>query len=166
MANGAAKTNEPIREGLVAMLGPIIDTIIICTMTALAIIITGVWKHTDADGITLTAEAFDQVIPFGSYLLTICVSFFALSTMFAYPYYGSKSLGFVVGAKYQHWYHYAVVALVVVGAVAQLDVIVSFCDLTFALMAFPTMISAILLSGKVRVAALDYFRRYKAGEFD
>ncbi|HKJ42256.1 MAG TPA: alanine/glycine:cation symporter family protein, partial [Sunxiuqinia sp.] len=166
MAHGAAKTNEPIREGLVAMLGPIIDTIIICTMTALAIIITGVWKHTDADGITLTAEAFDQVIPFGSYLLTICVSFFALSTMFAYPYYGSKSLGFVVGAKYQHWYHYAVVVLVVVGAVAELDVIVSFCDLTFALMAFPTMISAILLSGKVRVAALDYFRRYKAGAFD
>lgn len=166
MAHGAAKTNEPIREGLVAMLGPIIDTIIICTMTALAIIITGVWKHTDADGITLTAEAFDQVIPFGSYLLTICVSFFALSTMFAYPYYGSKSLSYVAGAKYQHWYHYAVVVLIVVGAVADLDVIVSFCDLTFALMAFPTMISAILLSGKVRVAAKDYFRRYKAGEFE
>ena len=165
MAHGAAKTNEPIREGLIAMLGPIIDTIIICTMTALAIIITGVWKHADADGITLTAEAFDKAIPFGSYLLTVCVSFFALSTMFAYPYYGSKSLGFVVGTKYQHLYHYAVVVLIVVGAVAQLDVIVSFCDLTFALMAFPTMLSTILLSGRVRVAAKDYFRRYKAGEF-
>lgn len=159
MAHGAAKTNEPIREGLVAMLGPIIDTIIICTMTALAIIITGVWKNSDADGITLTAEAFDQAIPYGSYLLTICVSFFALSTMFAFPYYGSKCLGFIAGVKYQHWYHYAVVLLVVVGAVTQLKVVVSFFDLSFALMAFPTMISAILLSGKIRAASKDYFQR-------
>ena len=166
MAHGAAKTNEPIREGLVAMLGPIIDTIIICTMTALAIIITGVWKNSEADGITLTAQAFDQVIPFGSYLLTICVSFFALSTMFAFPYYGSKALGFITSADHQHWYHYAAIVLIVVGAVSQLDVIISFLDLAFALMAFPTMISAILLSGRVRSAAKDYFRRYKAGEFN
>lgn len=165
MAHGAAKTNEPIREGLVAMLGPIIDTIIICTMTALAIIITGVWKHSEADGITLTAEAFEQVIPYGSYLLTICVSFFALSTMFAFPYYGSKCLSFVAGARYQNWYHYAVVVLVVVGAVAQLKVVVSFFDLAFALMAFPTMISAILLSGHVKKAARVYFKKLELKEF-
>ncbi len=165
MAHGAAKTNEPIREGLVAMLGPIIDTIIICTMTALAIIITGVWKHSEADGITLTAEAFEQVIPYGSYLLTICVSFFALSTMFAFPYYGSKCLSFVAGARYQNWYHYAVVVLVVVGAVAQLKVVVSFFDLAFALMAFPTMISAILLSGHVKKAARVYFKKLELKQF-
>lgn len=164
MAHGAAKTNEPIREGLVAMFGPIIDTIIICTMTALSIIITGVWKFTDANGITLTARAFEEVIPFGGYLLAICVIFFSLSTMFAFPYYGSKCLSFVAGAKYQDWYHYAFVILVVVGAVSQLRVVVSFFDLAFALMAFPTMISAILLSGKVRTASKDYFRRLKAGE--
>ncbi|MGQ7870988.1 alanine/glycine:cation symporter family protein [Sunxiuqinia sp. sy24] len=161
MAHGAAKTNEPIREGLVAMLGPIIDTIIVCTMTALAIIITGVWKHSDSNGITLTAEAFDQVIPFGSYILTICVIFFALSTMFAFPYYGSKCLGFVAGARYQNWYHYAVVILVVIGSVSQLQVVVSFLDLAFAMMAFPTMISAILLSGRVREAAKVYFKQLK-----
>lgn len=165
MAHGAAKTNEPIREGLVAMLGPIIDTIIVCTMTALAIIITGVWKHSEADGITLTAEAFDQVIPYGSYLLTICVSFFALSTMFAFPYYGSKCLSFVAGAQYQKWYHYAVVILVVVGSVSQLQVVVSFLDLSFALMAFPTMISAILLSGHVRKAAREYFKKLELKQF-
>jgi AGCS family alanine or glycine:cation symporter len=165
MAHGAAKTNEPIREGLVAMLGPVIDTIIVCTMTALAIIITGVWTHSSSDGITLTAEAFDDAIPFGSYLLVVCVTFFSLSTLFAFPYYGSKCLSFVAGAQYQHWYHYVVVVLVVVGAMAQMTVIISFFDFAFALMAFPTMISAILLSGKVRVAAADYFRRYKNGEF-
>ncbi len=165
MAHGAAKTNEPIREGLVAMLGPIIDTIIICTMTALAIIITGVWKHSEADGITLTAEAFEQVIPYGSYLLTICVSFFALSTMFAFPYYGSKCLSFVAGARYQNWYHYAVVVLVVVGAVAQLKVVVSFFDLAFALMAFPTMISAVLLSGHVKKASRVYFKKLELKQF-
>ncbi len=165
MAHGAAKTNEPIREGLVAMLGPIIDTIIVCTMTALAIIITGVWTHSSSDGITLTAEAFDDIIPFGSYLLVVCVIFFSLSTMFAFPYYGSKCLSFVAGAQYQHWYHYVVVVLIVVGAMSQMTVIISFFDFAFALMAFPTMISAILLSGKVRVAAADYFRRYKKGEF-
>jgi len=165
MAHGAAKTGEPIREGLVAMLGPIIDTIIVCTMTALAIIITGVWKHSDADGITLTAEAFDQAIPFGSYILTLCVSFFALSTLFAFPYYGSKCMGFLFGAKYQNIYHYIVVVLVVVGAVARMQVVVSFFDLAFALMAFPNMFSAILLSGKVRVAAKDYFTRLKNDKF-
>lgn len=165
MAHGAAKTNEPIREGLVAMLGPIIDTIIVCTMTALAIIITGVWTHSSSDGITLTAEAFNDVIPFGSVLLFVCVLFFSLSTMFAFPYYGSKCLGFVAGAKFGHWYNYLVVVLIVVGAAAQMDVIVSFFDLAFALMAFPTMISAILLSGKVRAASKDYFQRYKRGDF-
>lgn len=165
MAHGAAKTNEPIREGLVAMLGPIIDTIIICTMTALAIIITGVWKHSNSKGITLTAEAFDQVIPFGSYILTICVTFFALSTMFAFPYYGSKCLSFVAGAKYQKWYNYVVIILVVVGSVAQLRVVVSFFDLTFAMMAFPTMISTLLLSGKVRQASKIYFQKLKEGRF-
>ncbi len=162
MAHGAAKTNEPIREGLVAMLGPIIDTLIICTMTALAIIITGVWQTSDADGITLTAQAFEKSMPgYGQYLLTLCVSFFSLSTMFAFPYYGSKCLSFVAGAHHQHYYHYLVVILVVVGAVSQLRVVISFFDFAFALMAFPTMISALLLSGKVRKAAKNYFGRLK-----
>ncbi|MGQ8338177.1 alanine/glycine:cation symporter family protein [Sunxiuqinia sp. A32] len=159
MAHGAAKTNEPIREGLVAMLGPIIDTIIICTMTALAILVTGVWKNTDADGITLTANAFDKAIPvFGHYILIVCVTFFALSTMFSFPYYGSKCLSFVAGAHRQHYYLYFVVILVVIGAVSQLRVVVSFFDFAFAFMAFPTMISALLLSGKVKKAAQVYFK--------
>ncbi|MCG8697328.1 MAG: alanine:cation symporter family protein, partial [Bacteroidales bacterium] len=105
MAHGAVKTNEPVREGLIAMLGPIIDTIIVCTMTALAIIITGVWKTGGDDGVTLTATAFDAAIPvYGNYLLILSVAVFSLSTMFAYPYYGNKCFSYVFGVKYSLFY--------------------------------------------------------------
>ncbi len=162
MAHGAAKTNEPIREGLVAMLGPIIDTIIVCTMTALAIIITNTWIESSADGITLTAHAFDSAIPvYGKYILAVCVIFFSMSTMFAFPYYGVKCLGFVAGAKYQHIYNYVFVIIVIIGAVSNLRVIIGLIDIAFALMAFPTVISAILLSPHVRRASKDYFNRIK-----
>ncbi|MFV0521003.1 MAG: alanine/glycine:cation symporter family protein [Mangrovibacterium sp.] len=165
MAHGAAKTDEPVREGLVAMLGPIIDTLIVCTMTALALIITGVWKSSDAEGVSLTAQAFGQSIPFGKHILMICVLFFSMSTLFAFPYYGSKCTNFLFGAHRAHYYNYIVLVLTVVGSVAAMGTIVNIIDTAYALMAFPTMISALLLSKKVRVAAKDYFRRYNAGEF-
>jgi len=166
MAHGAAKTNEPIREGLVAMLGPIIDTIIVCTMTALAIIITDTWVNSDADGITLTAQAFDSAIPFfGKYILITCVIFFSMSTMFAFPYYGVKCLGFVAGTKYQNIYNYLFVAIILVGAVSNLRVIIGLIDIAFALMAFPTVISTILLSPHVKRASKDYFARLKTEKF-
>jgi AGCS family alanine or glycine:cation symporter len=162
MAHGAAKTNEPIREGLVAMLGPIIDTIIVCTMTALAIIITNTWMDSSADGITLTAQAFDSAIPvFGKYILAICVIFFSMSTMFAFPYYGVKCLGFVAGVKYQNIYNYFFVVIIVLGAVSNLRYIIGLIDISFALMAFPTVITTILLSPHVRRASKDYFERLK-----
>lgn len=160
MAHGAAKTNEPIREGLVAMLGPIIDTLIVCTFTALAIIITGVWHQSSADGITLTAQAFNQAMPgFGSYLLIICVAFFALSTMFAFPYYGSKCSSFIFGTRSIKWYNAFSSLSAAVGSVITLNVVVAFCDITFALMAFPNMLAAILLAPKVKQAAKVYFSR-------
>jgi AGCS family alanine or glycine:cation symporter len=135
-------------------------------MTALAIIITGVWKETSYDGITVTTHAFESVIPvYGKYLLTLCVIFFSMSTMFAFPYYGSKCLGFVAGAKYQHWYNYFFVATIIFGAVSQLRVIVSLIDIAFALMAIPTVTSAILLSPHIRREAKSYFLRLKNKEF-
>lgn len=162
MAHGAAKTNEPIREGLVAMLGPIIDTIIVCTMTALAIIITNTWISSDADGITLTAQAFDSAIPFyGKYILATCVIFFSMSTMFAFPYYGVKCLGFVAGTKYQNIYNYLFVIVIILGAVSNLRVIIGLIDIAFAPMAFPTVIATILLSPHVKRAAKDYVARLK-----
>jgi alanine or glycine:cation symporter, AGCS family len=166
MAHGAAKTDEPVREGLVAMLGPIIDTIIICTLTALAIIITGVWHETTHDGITLTTLAFESVLPvWGKYILTLCVLFFSMSTMFAFPYYGTKCLGFVAGAKYQYLYNYFFLVAIIIGAVSQLRVIVSFIDIAFALMAIPTIISAVLLSPHVKRESITYFRKLRNNEF-
>lgn len=162
MAHGAAKTSEPVREGLVAMLGPIIDTLIICTMTALAIIVTNTWLESSADGITLTAHAFDAAIPFyGKYILTGAVTFFAMSTLFAFPYYGVKCLGFVAGARYGHLYNYLFVAIIIVGAVSNLRVIIGLIDIAFALMAFPTVISALLLSPHVKRASEKYFTALK-----
>lgn len=160
MAHGAAKTNEPVREGLVAMLGPVVDTIIVCTMTALALIITGVWADADVDGITLTANAFEAAIPgVGAILLTISVTVFSLSTMLSFPYYGTKCFSFIFGVKYSFIYKWIYVLVIPLGAAATLGVTVSIFDSAYALMAFPTMISALLLAPRVMKASKEYFRK-------
>ena len=160
LAHGAAKTNEPIRQGLIGMLGPFIDTIIVCTMTALAIIITGFWNHPEADGITLTAYAFNQAIPgFGPYLLIICVSIFALTTLFAYPYYGAKCFSFIFGTGHTYLYYIFYIMTIMIGALGSLRVVISIIDSSYGLMAFPTMITAIWLAPKVMRAAREYFKK-------
>lgn len=165
LAHGAAKTKEPVREGLVAMLGPAIDTIITCTMTALAILVTGVWKSTEANGVTLTLNAFDQALPeFGTYLLVICVVFFAISSMLTYSYYGTKCLGYLIGADKQHWYNYFYVGSIIFGSVASIGAVIDLIDGMFALMAIPTMVSTILLAPKVKEAATSYFKRIDSFE--
>jgi AGCS family alanine or glycine:cation symporter len=160
MAHSAAKTNEPIREGLVAMIGPAIDTLVVCTMTALAIIITGVWVNPETDGITLTAVAFEKGIPgAGTYILMVCVLFFALTTLFAFPYYGTKCFAFVFSARYKKLYNYIYLAGIFLSAITSLKVLISFIDGVYALMAIPTMISALLLAPKVRKEFKKYFRK-------
>jgi len=160
MAHSAAKTNEPIREGLVAMLGPAIDTLIVCTLTALALIITGVWINPETDGITLTAIAFEKALPgAGTYILMVCVLFFALTTLFAFPYYGTKCFAFVFGAKYKKLYNYIYLIGIFVSAVASLNVLISFVDGVYALMAIPTMISTLLLAPRVRKEFKKYFKK-------
>jgi len=162
MAHGAAKTNEPVREGLVAMLGPVVDTIVVCTMTALALIMTGVWNAGESDGITLTADAFEMAMPgYGSYLLTICVFVFSISTMLSFPYYGTKCFSFIFGAKHSYLYKWFYIITIPVGATATLGTVVGIFDGAYALMAFPTMISALLLSPSVIRASKDYFSRLK-----
>ncbi|MDX2432909.1 MAG: alanine/glycine:cation symporter family protein [Bacteroides sp.] len=163
MAHGAAKTNEPVREGLVAMLGPVVDTIIVCTMTALALIITGVWSNGESDGITLTADAFESALPgIGAYLLTLCVFVFSISTMLSFPYYGTKCYSFVFGARSSYLYKWFYIITIPLGATATLGTVVGIFDGAYALMAFPTMISALLLSPSVIRASKDYFQRLKA----
>jgi len=124
MAHGAARTKEPVREGLVAMLEPVIDTIIVCTMTALAILMTGVWTETGVDGVTLTAMAFSSGAgKVGVVILVICVLIFSMTTMFTYSYYGTKCLGYLLGAEKQHYYNYFYVFTIWFGAVASIDAV-------------------------------------------
>ncbi len=158
MAHGAVKTNEPVREGLVAMLGPIIDTLIICTATALIILMSGVWQSGADNGVTMTAAAFETLLPgAGSWLLSSCIFVFSITTVFSYSYYGNKCLGFLIGAEKQHYYNYIMVLMVVVASVASLNAMIGLIDGAFALMAIPTMLSTILLAPKVMVAARKYF---------
>jgi AGCS family alanine or glycine:cation symporter len=162
MAHGAAKTKEPIREGLVAMLGPFIDTIVVCTLTALAILITGTWLDSEVDGVTVTVNAFDAAIPSaGVYILMLCVLIFATTSLFSYSFYGTKCLSFLVGAKYKDIYNLVYVLGIVFGAVASLNTIINIIDAAYALMSIPTMLSAIYLAPKVKKEARIYFRKLK-----
>lgn len=162
MVHGASKNNEPIREGLIAMLGPFIDTIVVCTLTALVIMLTGVWETTEHDGVRLTLNAFEMALPgIGKYLLMIAVLIFALSTMFTYSYYGHKCFNYLFGADKADYYNYFYLATIVLGAVASLEVVISLVDGMYAIMAIPTMISTIYLAPKVKEASKDYFKRMK-----
>ena len=167
MVHGDSRTKEPVREGLVAMLGPAIDTLLVCTLTALVILGTGVYEaqlgaqDNGLLGVTLTLDAFNQAIPgVGGYLLSICILIFAISTLLSYSYYGVKCMSYLFGAKYGNLYNYIYIGTIVIGAVASLTFVVSLIDGGFALMAIPTMISALILAPKAMKAAKDYFHRY------
>ncbi|MGB5165136.1 MAG: alanine/glycine:cation symporter family protein [Woeseiaceae bacterium] len=161
LAHGAAKTNEPIREGVVAMIGPVVDTLIVCTCTALAILVTGVWEG-DAIGATITTLAFESTFPgFGGYLLVIMVFFLSMSTVLTFSYYGSKCAGFLFGTRFESWYVWFYVGLITLGSVASLRAVIGLLDGMYATMAIPTMISTLLLAPRVRAAAKDYFARLR-----
>ncbi len=162
MAHGAAKTAEPIREGLVAMLGPAIDTLVVCTLTAMAILVTGVWQTSDANGVTLTANAFGVAMPqVGKYLLLVCIAVFSISSLFSFSYYGTKCMSFLLGADKKHYYNYIYILSIVLGATTSLDMMINLIDGFFALMAIPTMLTTILLAPKVLKEAKSYFERLK-----
>ena len=161
MAHGAAKTAEPIREGIVAMVGPVIDTLLVCTCTALIILLTGVWQtETDIEGVTLTARAIEQVFPVtGTYLLLIMVGMLSFSTMVTMWFYGIKCMGFLLGVERQYWYTPIYLALLLGGAVVSMDIVNGLILATYATMAIPTMISALYLAPKVNQAAKKYFAK-------
>lgn len=157
LAYGAARTSEPVHEGLVAMLSPAIDTLLVCTLTALAILVTGAWKADGLSGILITAQAFDATYPsLGGPLLLLCAVTFGVATLFSYSYFGMKCFAFLFGARRKNLYNFFYIASIVVGAISTTAAIVGFVDIMFALMAVPTMVSAILLSGRV----MDETRRY------
>ena len=164
MAHGTAKTREPIREGLVAMLGPVIDTLIMCTCTAFIILLTGVWQTAeDSYGVTLTMLALESIFPiFGQYFLLFMVGLLSLSTMVTMWFYGIRSAVFLFGARGESFYTPIYLALLVAGSVVSLDLVNGLILATFATMAIPTMISAIYLSPKVKAASRKYFQNLGA----
>ena len=159
MAHGAAKTKEPVREGLVAMLGPFIDTIIVCSITAIIILISGVYTQ-NINGVSMTALAFEHELGiFGKIFLIIAVLTFAFSTMFGYSFYGRKCVSYLFGTKAKNIYNWIYVTMIVVASVASLDIAINFVDSAYALMVIPTMVGTILLSPKVIVEAKSYFSK-------
>ena len=160
MAHGAARTREPVREGMVAMLGPIIDTLIVCTCTALVILISGAWSDGDTNGVSLTVNAFNILfLDYSGVILAVLVGVLSLSTVFTFWYYGSKCLGFLIGARHQHHYVWFYLVLVVLGAVGSLSVVIKVIDSMYALMALPTMVASLRLAPRVNQAARAYFAR-------
>jgi AGCS family alanine or glycine:cation symporter len=163
MAHAAARTREPIREGLVAMMGPFIDTIVICTMTALVIVIMGAWGEARPEALTgaaLSAYAFEQALgQAGSWVVGFGLVFFAYSTIIAWSYYGDRSAEFLFGERAVLPYRIVYTVLVVVGAYVPLQLVWNFADIANMLMAAPNLLSLILLAGVVKSLSDDYFSR-------
>lgn len=160
LALGASKSTEPIREGLVSMLSPAIDTLVVCTLTALAILITDVWQTSTADGVTLTVLAFESSLGWvGKILLLVSAFFFAITSLFSYSYYGNKAMSFLGGVKSGKYYDYAYLLSIVLGAILSMRDVINIIDIAFALMAIPTMLSGFALAPRVMKEARAYFER-------
>lgn len=163
MYHGQSKTDNPIKEGLVAMLGPFIDTILVCTFTAVVIILSGAYLE-DGSGIVMTLSAFEKTLfGYGDDLLMLIVTAFALSTLFTYSYYGVKCLTYLTNAKIGRLYNWYFVIMIVFAAVASLELVKNLIDLSYALMVIPNMIAVLLLAPKVNKAANEYFKNLKHG---
>ncbi|MDE6161488.1 MAG: alanine:cation symporter family protein [Muribaculaceae bacterium] len=163
LMHGASRNQTPVREGLIAMLGPSIDSGLVCTLTALAILLCG---NVDAvegvKGLQVAVDAFSRAIPGGEYMLMLVVACFALSSMFSYSFYGTTCAGYLFGTRRGGWYRLVFVLSMVVFAMIPLEAAVGVCDLFYALMAFATMTTVLLLSGHVRRATREYFSKSKS----
>jgi AGCS family alanine or glycine:cation symporter len=161
MAHGAARTSEPIREGLVAMVGPFVDTVIVCTLTALVILTSGGWRGLDdVKGVALTVTAFEGALgSAGKYGLIVVVAMFALTTMFGYSYYGRKCFSFLFSVDRARIYEVIYLGALFLGAIWSARLVVNILDTAFALMAWPNMIAVILLARRVMVELRGYEQR-------
>ena len=175
IAHAAAKTEEPVREGIVGMIGPFIDTIVVCSMTAMVVIITGMWNDPSipqSAGVTLTTEAFGSVIGWFPYILTLCIGLFAYSTMISWCYYGERGWIYLLdhigeegyGLKTVVLFRIIFVVFIVVGAVSKLSDVLDFSDAMIFSMAFPNIVGSVVLAPKVLKKVRDYWERYQSGE--
>ena len=175
IAHAAAKTEEPVREGLVAMVGPFIDTIIVCLMTAMVVIITGAWNDpslSQSDGVTLTTKAFESAIGWFPLILTVSIGLFAYSTMISWGYYGERGWIYLldhfggVGLKTVIVFRVIFVLFILVGAVYPLRAVLDFSDAMVLGMAFPNIVGSIILAPRVLGKVRDYWNRYQSGEME
>ena len=175
IAHAAAKTDEPVREGMVAMLGPFIDTIVVCFMTAMVVIITDTWNSEAVltgpmQGASITADAFGTVFSWFPYVLAISITLFAYSTMISWCYYGERGWIYLLdhfngaGLKSVVVFRIIFVLAVVVGAVNKLGDVLAFSDIMILSMAFPNIIGSIILAPRVLERLQDYWGRYTSGK--
>ena len=173
IAHSAASVKYPIRQGFVALYEPFIDTIVICTMTALVIVLTGVYNAPEhhalveaSKGAALTAVAFGSVISWFPVILSISVVLFAYSTMISWSYYGERCWTYVFGERYSMVYRIIFLMFVVLASLVSAGNILDFSDLLLLSMAFPNFLALYLLQGKVSVALKDYLGLLRSGEMD
>ena len=158
IAAAAAKTNEPVEQGLISMTGTFIDTLIICTLTGLTILVTGVWSG-ELNGVALTQSAFSTVFShFGSGLLTIFLVLFAFTTILGWNYYGERCFEFLFGVRFIWLYRVVFVLMVLLGGFIELDMVWIIADIVNALMALPNLIALLVLSPVVIAETKKYFK--------
>ena len=165
IAHAAAKTNEPVSEGIVALLEPFIDTVVICTMTALVLIITGFHDVQGVEGAQMTSQAFGSVFSWFPYLLVVAIFLFAFSTMISWSYYGLKAWTFLFGKSKVSEYSYKLLFLIfiVIGSSVKLGAVLDFSDMMILAMAFPNIIGLLILSKEVRFDLDTYYNKLKSG---
>ncbi len=162
MAHAAARTNEPVREGLVALLEPFIDTLVICTLTGLVIVVTGAYetRAPDVAGAALTAYAFSHTLgASGAWVVGLGLVLFAFSTIISWSYYGDRAAKFLFGERAVRPYRVVYTLLVVLGAAVPLPLVWNIADIMNLFMALPNLISLILLAGLARRLLDDYYSR-------
>lgn len=166
IAHSAAKTNHPPSEGFVALLEPFIDTVVVCTLTALVLIFTGMHEVEGLSGVQLTTDAFGSVVSWFPYVLAVAVFLFAFSTMISWSYYGMRAWSYIFGRSKRNELIYKVFFLVfvVVGASISLGAVLDFSDMMILAMSFPNIIGLLILSGEVRKDLKEYMVKLKNGE--
>jgi AGCS family alanine or glycine:cation symporter len=172
IAHSAARTEYPVREGIVALLEPFIDTVVVCTMTALVVIISGAYNNpeysaliTGNQGAGLTSRAMGEHIAWFPYVLSLAVFLFAYSTMISWSYYGERCWAYLFGDKASMSYRLLFLVFAFLGSIITATQVLEFGDLMILGMAFPNIMGILLLSGKVRADLDAYWQKFKAGEF-
>ena len=163
IAHAAAKTDDPVRQGTVAMLGTFIDTIIVCTMTGLIIVMSGLWSGGELNGAPLTAGAFDSFMSgIGDHVVTICLSVFAFTTILGWSFYGEKCVEFMFGVKVILAYRILWILATFVGTILALDFVWLLADTLNAMMAIPNLIALLILSPIIFSLSSQYFKKQPA----